>query len=97
MAHDLNGYKELGKLVAEGSKEEKKIVERKYFEIFMNSAKKQSTIKKNFNVLQHIYGYLKDKLAKKEKDELFTILEDYKNSLIPLIVPITLLKHHLLI
>jgi len=97
MAHDINGYRELGKLVAESSKIDKKMIEEKYTKIFMNAVKKHSTVKKNFNVLQHIYGYVKDKLTEKEKEELFTVFEDYRNSLIPLIVPITLLRHHLLV
>lgn len=97
MAHDNSGYRELGKIVAESSKVDKDVLKKRYFEIFMNSAKKHSTVKKNFNVLQHIYGYLKEKLSPIEKDELFSVFEDYKNSIIPLIVPITLLRHHLLI
>lgn len=97
MAHNIKGYSELGKLVAEGSKMDKKVLKEIYIKTFMEAIKHQATIKKNFNVLQHIYGYLKDKLTKQEKEELFSVLDDYKNSLIPLIVPITLLKHHLLI
>lgn len=97
MAHDIKGYKELGKLVAGSSKTEKKLIKEKYTQIFMSAIKKHSTVKKNFNVLQHIYGYLKERLTEKEKEELFIVFDDYKNGLIPLIVPITLLRHHLMI
>ncbi len=97
MAHDIKGYRELGKIIAESSKEDKEILKKRYSGIFMAAIKKQTTIKKNYNVLQHIYGYLKDKLSPAGKQELFSVFEDYKNSLIPLIVPITLLKHHLLV
>lgn len=97
MAHDINSYRKLGKLIAENSKTDKAVLKKHYSEIFMTAIRKQATINKNFNVLHHIYGYLKDKLSLKEKQELFSVFEDYKNSLIPLVVPITLLKHHLLI
>ena len=40
-------------------------------------------------------GYLKEVLAPEDKQELLGLIEDYRQGLVPLIVPITLLKHHL--
>lgn len=46
------------------------------------------------NVLEHIRGYLKDALDKSDKQELTETIENYRLGLLPLIVPITLLRHH---
>ena len=46
------------------------------------------------NVLEHIRGYLKQDLDKSDKQELTESIENYRNGLLPLIVPITLLRHH---
>ena len=46
------------------------------------------------NVLEHIRGYLKQDLDKSDKQELTDSIENYRRGLLPLIVPITLLRHH---
>ena len=53
------------------------------------------TRRKHVNVLQHIMGYLKKDLSSDDKQELLGLIEDYRTELVPLIVPLTLLKHHL--
>jgi hypothetical protein len=40
-------------------------------------------------------GYLKNDLSSDDRQELLGLLEDYRQALVPLIVPLTLLKHHL--
>jgi uncharacterized protein YbgA (DUF1722 family) len=50
---------------------------------------------KHVNVLQHLMGYLKKDLPSEDKQELLGLIEDYRQALVPLIVPLTLLKHHL--
>jgi uncharacterized protein YbgA (DUF1722 family) len=47
------------------------------------------------NVLQHLMGYLKRDLPQEDKAELLGLIHDYRQGLLPLIVPLTLLKHHL--
>ena len=47
------------------------------------------------NALQHLMGFLKDDLSKEDKAELMAYIEDYRQGLAPLIVPLTLLTHHL--
>jgi len=54
----------------------------------------QATVKKNTNVLHHIMGYFKHELTPAEKSELLEIIDQYRNHLLPLIVPLTLLKHY---
>jgi uncharacterized protein YbgA (DUF1722 family) len=40
-------------------------------------------------------GYFKDRIEPGEKAELQETFADYRRGLVPLVVPITLLRHHL--
>lgn len=40
-------------------------------------------------------GYLKKDLSAEDKQELLALIEDYRNEIVPLIAPLTLLQHHL--
>jgi len=53
------------------------------------------THRKHVNVLQHLMGYLKKDLSPDDKRELLALIEDYRSELLPLVVPLTLLQHHL--
>jgi len=39
-------------------------------------------------------GYFKKQLTADEKQELLEVLEQYRNELVPLIVPVTLINHY---
>lgn len=95
LAHDESGYRELGQLVAQaGSADLPQLAER-YATLLMTAMKKRATRKLHSNVLTHMMGYLKGKIDGGDKTELLDIIEKYRHGRIPLIVPITLLKHHL--
>ena len=53
-----------------------------------------ATARRHTNVLQHMAGYFKDRLDPASKAELAAAIEDYRLELVPLIVPITLLRHY---
>ncbi len=59
----------------------------------MSALKKIATSKKHYHVLQHMMGYLKEQLATAVKEKVHQSLEDRGNGYVPLIVPITLVKH----
>ena len=60
----------------------------------MSAMKRQATPGKNANVLQHALGYFKRQLQSDEKQEALEVIEDYRRGNTPLIVPVTLLRHH---
>ena len=60
----------------------------------MAGLKVKATRKKHTNVLSHLQGYLKKQLDTTDKAELVTCIEDYRQGLVPLVVPLTLLNHH---
>jgi uncharacterized protein YbgA (DUF1722 family) len=53
-----------------------------------------ATPRRHANVLQHMVGYLKDRVEPASKAELLAAIDDYRRGLVPLIVPITLVRHH---
>ncbi|MBN2641951.1 MAG: DUF523 and DUF1722 domain-containing protein [Victivallales bacterium] len=93
MAHSPEYYRKLGQLAAAVSEKGLAATCGEYLPIFMKTLGLHSTIKKNINVLQHIMGYFKKQLSADEKSELLEIFDSYRQELIPLIVPITLLNH----
>ena len=60
----------------------------------MQLLKRIATPKNHVNVLQHAMGYLKTRLDGDDKQELLETIEAYRQDEVPLIVPVTLLKHH---
>ena len=60
----------------------------------MEGLKLIATPKKNANVLQHLMGYFKRLLSADEKQELLEVIKQYRDGLIPLVVPIVLLRHY---
>jgi uncharacterized protein YbgA (DUF1722 family)/uncharacterized protein YbbK (DUF523 family) len=94
LAHEPRAYTKLGRLVASAKERERAELAREYQEIYMAALAKHATRKKHVNVLQHMAGYLKKQLATDEKRELEGVVADYGLGLVPLIVPITLLRHH---
>ncbi len=95
MAHSPAHYQSLGRLVAKaGSLPWDELIDA-YYAGYMTGLKVLATRGRHVNVLQHLLGYLKQELASEDKQELLSLYEDYRQGLVPLIVPITLLKHHL--
>jgi len=95
LAHDERTYRDLGQLVAEAGSTDLEPLAQRYAGLLMTAMKKRATRKLHSNVLTHIMGFLKDKIDSGDKAELLDIIEKYRHGQIPLIVPITLLKHHL--
>ena len=94
MSHSVKHYKLLGQLVADVRKYAPGELREKYGQLLMEGLAVISTVKKNVNVLQHILGYLKKQLSAGEKKDIIQVIDDYHRGLVPLIVPITLVRHY---
>jgi uncharacterized protein YbgA (DUF1722 family)/uncharacterized protein YbbK (DUF523 family) len=95
MAHSPKHYQEMGRLVARAGNEPWEELTASYGTMLMEGLGVMGTRGKHTNVLQHLMGFLKNHLASEDKQELLGLIEDYRQGLLPLIVPLTLLKHHL--
>jgi uncharacterized protein YbgA (DUF1722 family)/uncharacterized protein YbbK (DUF523 family) len=93
LAHSPKHYTALGRLVAD-AKHYRGDVFVAYLALLMNGLGLLATVKKNTNVLTHLAGYFKKLLGADEKKELADIIDQYHRGLVPLIVPITLIKHY---
>jgi uncharacterized protein YbgA (DUF1722 family)/uncharacterized protein YbbK (DUF523 family) len=87
-------YRELGQLLAGLTKDNLLQVAEQYISLLMITLKTIVSRNSHVNVLQHIQGYLKKELSADNKAELCEIIERYRAGEMPLIVPLTLLKHH---
>ena len=94
LSHDQQRTRALGKQLAQAEKREMQEFAQRYFTELMAILKIRATPKSHVNVLQHLQGFLKDVLDRDDKQELVEIIEDYRAGQLPLIVPITLLRHH---
>jgi len=94
MSHDQNRAKALGRLIAEVKSDNLSETAQRYLTDLMACLKIVATRGNHVNVLQHIQGYLKTKLDSDDKQELVDTIESYRLGNIPLIVPLTLLRHH---
>ena len=91
-SHNEKDYREMGRLVAKAKDLSVNELFDRYEGLLMNALKKKSTVKKHTNVLLHIFGYFKNDLSAFEKEEILEIIDQYHQEMIPLIVPLTLMK-----
>jgi uncharacterized protein YbgA (DUF1722 family)/uncharacterized protein YbbK (DUF523 family) len=96
MAHSPRDYAVLGRLVGEAERYRPTDLAARYGGLFMKALAIKATVRKHANVLQHLAGYFKRQLTSVEKKELSEVIDDYRNGLTPLIVPLTLVKHYVL-
>jgi uncharacterized protein YbgA (DUF1722 family)/uncharacterized protein YbbK (DUF523 family) len=94
MSHDVKSFGELGRLVADAKALPRKELGQTYQRSFMGTLAKKVTPRRNTNVLQHMVGFLKKLLDPESRAELASVIEDYRSGMIPLVVPVTLIRHH---
>lgn len=94
MSHDQIKAKELGAILAVTKNADMDALAVNYLESMMNVLKITASRNSHVNTLHHIQGYLKKYLDADDKQELTSMIKDYRQGLLPLIVPITLLRHH---
>ena len=94
MTHSPKHYSEMGKLVARAKDVDRDELYDSYQKLLMDALKLRATLKKNTNVLQHLMGYFKKELSSDEKQELLEVFQQYHDGTVPLIVPITLIRHY---
>ncbi|CAH1524561.1 conserved hypothetical protein [Vibrio jasicida] len=95
MAHHPESYRSLGRLVADVASYEIDDFFNEYRLGLMKALQNRASRKNNTNVLMHLQGYFKRSLTGKEREELATVISDYRTGLLPLLAPLTLIKHYL--
>ncbi len=94
IAHALEPYRELGRLVASLAERPRDQIRERYQRVFMAALSRVASRARKTHALQHAAGHLKKGLDASSKGELAESIHDYRLGLVPLVVPVTLLRHH---
>lgn len=94
MASHPQQYRALGRLLGEVGRHAPKELGPRYFAQLMAALRQCASRGSHGNVLQHLCGYLRPALEPDERAELQQLIEQYRLGMLPLVVPLTLLKHH---
>ena len=95
LSHDELGYRRLGRLVAIGKSLARAELRGRYEAGFMTTLEKLATPGRHVNVLTHMLGHFSDRLEPVARQELLGVVEDYQRGLVPLIAPLTLVRHYI--
>jgi uncharacterized protein YbgA (DUF1722 family)/uncharacterized protein YbbK (DUF523 family) len=94
LSHSRQGYGELGRLVAGAVKHPTRDLSASYRRLFMTTLAKLATPGRHCDVMLHAIDHLKRLIQPEDRDELLTAIEEHRRGIVPLVVPITLLRHH---
>ena len=92
LAHDESSYRRLGQLVGRFGRLPDEEIYQSYAPLFAAAFSRQTTVARHINVLEHLFGYLKNRISGIEKREIAAAIADYRAGHVPLVVPISLLR-----
>ena len=95
LSHSPKHYQQLGKLVADIKEHTPAEFKQIYMVMYMEAFAVKTTPSKNVNVLHHILGFFKDDLPAGDKKYILDVIEDYRSGIVPLVVPLTLIKNYI--
>jgi uncharacterized protein YbgA (DUF1722 family) len=85
----------MGRLVADAGKWDWDVLIADYGAMLMEGLGVMGKGGKHVKILQHLMGFLKSHISSEDEQELLSPIRDCRQGLVPLMVPLTLLKHHL--
>ncbi len=94
LSHSRNHYQQMGQLVARSDDLPLKERLAAYQVLFLEALRIKTTPKKHTDVLMHMMGFFKKELSADEKQELIEVVDHFKQGMIPLVVPVTLIRHY---
>ena len=93
-SHSRRHCDKMERLVGEGEGPSASLVFSRYETLLMEALKRKTTRKKNADVLVHAMGFFRKTISPYEKLELLKAIESYRGELVPLVVPLTLIRHY---
>ncbi|CAA6823130.1 MAG: COG1683: Uncharacterized conserved protein / FIG143828: Hypothetical protein YbgA [uncultured Sulfurovum sp.] len=82
-------YRELGQIVGNHDNLTFDVLFGQYEVLFKTTIAQKSSIRKNRNVLEHMAGFVKDKISDVEKEMLHEQIREYADKIVPLIAPLS--------
>jgi uncharacterized protein YbgA (DUF1722 family)/uncharacterized protein YbbK (DUF523 family) len=93
-AHAPGAVAPLGRVVAGAKARPLGAVLDAYGRGFMAALRVPATPGRHANVLEHMLGWVSKALDAAEREEMLSLIADHRRRLVPLLVPLTLMKHH---
>jgi uncharacterized protein YbbK (DUF523 family)/uncharacterized protein YbgA (DUF1722 family) len=93
--HDPPLALELGRLVARAGELGRDVLAARYADLHARALARPATPGRHQDVLEHLAGHTKDDLSSEDRAELQLAIEEYRVGVVPLAVPIALLRRHL--
>jgi len=97
MAHAPEAQRRLGRFVAGAKRANRGALRERYTEEFMGALAIPALARRHVNVLQHMLGYFRDRLSPDARQQLHHAVDDYRNGIVPLVVPLTLIRHYVML
>ncbi len=94
LAHSQRHHRLLGKLLTRSGSYSVELLMHRYRSLLMDGLSRLAGRKGNTNALQHMQGYLKNTLGRQAKADINEVIESYRLGEVPLIAPLTLLRHY---
>jgi uncharacterized protein YbgA (DUF1722 family)/uncharacterized protein YbbK (DUF523 family) len=95
MAHNQVGTRRLGRLLGRAPRYRRASgLAAEYVDSFTAVMRRLPTRRNHTNVLRHMAGVVSRLLDRGDREELTDAIEEYRRGLLPLIVPVTLIRHY---
>ena len=92
MAYSPSKQKEMGRIVANSTKETIEDDLKEYGKMLSNALITKTTRNRNVNMLLHLLGYFSNDLSKEEKAFFLDVIEMYQSGKTPFSVPLAIIK-----
>jgi uncharacterized protein YbgA (DUF1722 family)/uncharacterized protein YbbK (DUF523 family) len=93
LAHDEKIYRQIGPLLAKADKTRLVPLATEFFRLLLQALATPSKRSGNVNALEHLRGFIKEHADPVEKASMTRSINDYRKGIVPLIVPLSLLRH----
>ncbi len=95
MARNQSAMRRLGKMLGESQRGDSiPALADSYLAGLTETLSRPASRRGQTNVLQHLLGFVSDGLDRQDRAELVETIERYRQGLVPLVVPLTLVRHH---
>ncbi|MCD8548047.1 MAG: DUF523 and DUF1722 domain-containing protein [Aeromonadaceae bacterium] len=95
LSHAPAAYRALGRLLGSLKGRALAQVAEEYIALLMPALTRCASRQGHTNVLQHLQGYFKHHLSPAQRQELADTIHKYRMGLLPLLVPLALIRHYL--
>jgi uncharacterized protein YbbK (DUF523 family)/uncharacterized protein YbgA (DUF1722 family) len=97
LAHSPRGARRLDRLIAKAKELSRPQLRARYETEFMGALSTPTTTRRHAKVLEQIVGLLRERVDASTRAELLGVIGEYRRGRLPLMAPITRIRHHVLL